>query len=513
MKSFVERWTVLLGGALLLPDTALAGLQDTTPDRPDAARAAQAGAIELPVRRVVLDNGMTILALPRPGAPTISLVVRFSVGGVNERPGTTGAAHFLEHMMFRGSQSVGTLDWEAERRFHPLMDAAHDSLVAARAAGDAVTAERLGQRLRELEDSVGAYSDPGAFDRVLRRAGARGLNATTTSDATTYFVDLPSRRLEEWFRLEADRMANPVFRGFHAERRVVMEERRLRVEGDPAGALAEAHLAAAFAVHPYRLPVVGYMSDLQKLGRAEVADYHAAYYGANNAVVAIAGHLDPDEVERLARRYFGPLPAGDPPPPVLLAEPEQRGERRVELVLNAQPLLRIGWKVPQADHPDTPALELLTSLLTGGRSSRLYRRLVLEDRSAVSVYTSFQPGSAFPRLLVIGATPRTPATAAEVEEAIYEEIDRLGRDGPSAAELGKVANQTRAGAVRGLQSNFGLALRLAEYQALFGEWREMLRRPERLRAVTSEATRRVVREYLVPERRTVAVLVSDGGER
>lgn len=474
-------------------------------------QTAAEGGYELPVRRIVLDNGMRVLALHRPGAPIVSLVVRYSVGGVNERLGTTGAAHLLEHMLFKGSETVGTKDWQAEKAYYAPMDAAHDSVLRARAAGDEAEEERLLERITSLEDSARVFTDTGEFDRVLRRLGARGLNATTTTEATTYFVDLPSRRLEDWFALEADRMANSVLREFYSERKVVIEERLLRVEGDPQGALAEAHLMAAFDVHPYGVPVVGHMSDLRNVSRAEVARYHRQYYGANNAVVAIVGNVEPDEVRELAERHFGPLPVGRPPPPVLAEEPEQTGERRVELAREARPRLRIGWKVPDALHEDTPALEIVVNLLTGGRTSRLHRRLVLQDRSATAVFASLGPGSAYPRLLVIEAAPLAPSTTEELEAAIYEEVAKLAEEGPSEEELERVRNQTRAGSVRGLQSNFGLALRLAENEALFGGWEAMLARPRGLRAVTIDQARRAAAAYLVRARRTVAVLAPSRG--
>lgn len=221
----------------------------------------------LPVREVVLDNGMTVLVLPRDGAPTVSFVVRFGVGGVHEHLGTTGIAHLLEHMLFKGTTSIGTREIEAELALFARMDAVHDTLLRARASGDGVRITALESRIEELEDSARAYVVPNELDRILTEAGARGLNATTASEGTTYFVELPANRVELWFALEADRMSHPVFREFYAERDVVIEERRMRVETDPGGLLYESHLAAAFTMHPYGVPVVGYMSDLQTLSR------------------------------------------------------------------------------------------------------------------------------------------------------------------------------------------------------------------------------------------------------
>ena len=227
----------------------------------------------LPVQQVALDNGMRLVILRRPGPPTISFTVQFNVGGVNERLGTTGIAHLLEHMLFKGTTSVGTRNIEAELELYPWMDSAHDSLAEARARGDSVRAVELSERIVQLEDSAAVFIESNEFDHILTRAGARGLNATTTNESTVYFVDLPSNRAELWFALEADRMLNPVFREFYAERDVVAEERRMRVEMNPAGALAEAHLASAFRMHPYGVPVVGYMADLQVMSRQDVERY------------------------------------------------------------------------------------------------------------------------------------------------------------------------------------------------------------------------------------------------
>jgi predicted Zn-dependent peptidase len=465
----------------------------------------------LPVRGLTLGNGMRLLILPRPGAPTVSFVVQFGVGGVNERLGSTGIAHLLEHMLFKGTTTVGTKDVDAEFELFPLMDAAHDTLVHARATGDVATVGRLDDRIAALEDSARVFVEANEFDRILTRAGAQGLNAMTTTGSTMYFVELPSNRTELWFALEADRMLNPVFREYYSERNVVTEERRMRVETSPAGMLYEAHLAAAFTMHPYGVPVVGYMSDLEAISRSEIESYYRRFYGPNNAVVAIVGDIDPDQVERWAREYLGPVPRGETPAPVTSVEPKQLGERRVVVEWDAEPSLRIGWHVPSGVHADAPALAILTSVLTGGRTSRLHRRLVLEDQISGGVFASLGPGSRYPQLLQIGASPLAPHTTREVELAIYEEIARLAADGPAQNELERVRNQIAAGSIRRIQSNLGLAFQLAESLSLFGDWTETFRFSDRLRAVTADDVQRMARDYLTQQNRTVATLVKKEG--
>ncbi|MEQ1855791.1 MAG: pitrilysin family protein, partial [Longimicrobiales bacterium] len=256
-----------------------------------AAIAQETPGERLPVREVTLDNGMRFLVLRREGAPTVSFVTRFGIGGVNEHLGTTGIAHLLEHMLFKGTSTIGTRDVVAERALFDRMDTAHDTLIAARARGDTTTAGVLRGRIEALEDSARAYAVPNELDRIFTEAGARGLNATTSNDATTYFVELPANRAELWFALEADRMSDPVFREYYTERKVVTEERRQRIETSPFGRLYEEHLAAAYTVHPYGVPVVGYMTDLETLSRRDVESYYRRYYAPRNAVVAIVGDV------------------------------------------------------------------------------------------------------------------------------------------------------------------------------------------------------------------------------
>ncbi len=494
------------------------------------AAAPRPPGLDLPVVQDTLDNGLQLVVLPRPGAPTVSLVVRFGVGGMHETPGSTGIVHLLEHMLFKGSTRVGTLDPRAERPLLAATDAAHDSLLAIldrrRAAREetvqrppetdtllATEVRRLDARIDALEDSARAFVVANEFDRILSGWGARGLNATTSNEATTYFVELPANRLEGWFALEADRWLDPVFREFHTERDVVMEERRLRVDTSPGGLLYEAHLAAAWDDHPYRQPVIGTMADLRRLTRAEVRAYRERYYGARNAVVAIVGAVEPEEALRLAERWFGPVPAGDPPPALTPPPPPTDGPRRVEVEWDASPLLRVGWHVPSADHPDAPALQLLAALLTGGRTSVLFRSLVEGSGVATGVLASLGPGESLDRLLSIDLTPREPATIEEAEAALLDAIDRAIEEGIDPEALERVQAQLAASEVRRLRSSFGLALQLAEATARFGDWREGFRSTARLRAVGPEEIRAAAARWLTPSGRVTAVLRRPGEAR
>ena len=511
MRLFVSRCAMALS---LVVAPALPAAGQTTGD-PGAAERADPPGMSLPVREHTLANGMRLLILPRPGAPTVSAVVQFNVGGVNEVLGRTGIAHLLEHLLFKGSSRLGTLDAVGEQALFRQMDLHNDSVLVERAAvsPDSARIERLTAEIAALEDSARALVVPNEFERTLSRVGARGLNATTTNEATIYFVELPANRLELWFALEAERMSDPVFREFYAERDVVTEERRMRIENNPFGRLYETHLDVAWSVHPYGVPVVGYMTDLETLTRAQVADYYRRYYGARNAVVTLVGDLDPDHTVALAERWFGPLLAGETPPPVLAVEPPQRGMRRVDVEYDAEPALRLGWHVPGVLHEDAAALTMLTSLLTGGRTASLYRKLVQDERTATSVLSSMGPGERYPRLFMLDVVPRAPTTTAELEAAMLAEIERLKVELFPEEALQRVRNQIAAGSIRRLQSNLGLAFQLAGAESVFGDWRSTFELTDEIRDVTAEDVRRVVQKYFTTDNLSVATLVRPGESR
>lgn len=493
--------TALLLAALAWPGSA--GAQE-------AAAPAPPG-LDLPVVEATLENGLRLLALQRPGAPTVSFVLRFEVGGADEVLGETGLAHLLEHLVFKGTTTIGTTSLADELVLFDAMDAVHDSLLAIRGLrGEDGARVRLTRRIEALEDSARTFVVANELDRLLTENGARDTNATTDHEATTYFSRLPANRAELWFVLEADRLANPIFREFYAERDVVAEERRTRIEATGAGRLSEEFYAAAYRVHPYGVPVIGHMSDILTHTREEVESFHARYYVPNNAVMAVVGDVEPERVIRWARRYFEDIPAGPDPPRVVASEPPQRGERRIRVVFDAEPELFVGWHVPDGYHEDAPALTVLSRILTGGKTSRLYRRLVAGDQLATSVAAGIGPGFRGPRLFTLSAQPMSGRGTPELEEAIYAEIQRLIDEPPSVEELARVRNQIESGEVRRLASNFGLAFQLAESLAYHGDWKETFRTGERLAEVTSAEIQRVARKYLTEDNRTVGELVRAG---
>lgn len=333
--------------------------------------------------------------------------------------------------------------------------------------------------------------------------GAEFWNAFTSYDYTLYFVYLPSNRLELWMTMESDRMENPVFREFWPERDVVMEERRLG-ENDPDDVLSEAFYSVAFSASPYKRPIIGWMSDILAIDRKKLIAYHKVYYAPNNATAVIVGDIDYRIVRRLAERYFEPIPAQQPPPPVETREPEQTGERRVIVEHTANPQLKIGYHKPTYPHPDDATFQVLSRVLSGGRTSRLYKEIYEKKKLTADPPWAYSgPGRRYDNLFVIGAEPRHPHTLEEVEAAIYEEIERLKREPVTERELQRIKNQYEAWLIQRMGSNVSMAFQLAYAHTVLGDYRAIRNRVERIKKVTPDDIMEVASKYLIERNRTV----------
>jgi len=458
---------------------------------------------------VRLDNGMRFLLVRRGTAPVFAAILRFRVGSADDRSGETGLAHLFEHLAFKGTSHIGARDAEAERPVLDDLDRAVRELQAEIDKGDAADPARLDalrEQFKTLRQRGTDLVVKDEFTDILTSNGAAGLNARTSPDLTSYHVSLPANRLELWCLMESARLRDPVLREFYSERDVVMEERRYRIDNHPQGRLYEALLLAAFSAHPYRVPGVGWMSDLQRLTRPQAEAFRRAYYIPNNAVGAIVGDIDADGTEALLRRYFGPFPAAPPPSLPLTVEPPQTGERRVTVEFDAETQILIAFHKPGLSHPDDPVFDVIDGVLSSGRTGRLFRRLVTEAQVASSVITFQAPGQRFPNLYAIGAEPRAPHTAQDVERAVLAELRRLGDEPVGEAELRKIRNQVESDAVYDLRSSTSLAAQLSFYEILTGDWRSLVRRTEALKLVTPAQVQEVARRTFTAANRTVAIL-------
>ncbi|MFQ5432375.1 MAG: M16 family metallopeptidase [Nitrospinota bacterium] len=469
-----------------------------------------AESLENRVKEYVLDNGLKILVLNRPGTPIFSAYIRFLVGAVDEQVGRTGSAHILEHMMFKGSKRIGTKDFSVEKEIMDDVERIGKKLDSERQKGRKADPEKAAELKKALKKRLAdqrGYIIKDEISEIYTRNGASGFNAFTGPDTTTYLVKLPNNKLELWAWLESDRIRSPVMREFYSERDVVMEERRRSVDNSPEGTLYEQFKAVLYIAHPYGWPIIGWESDIGLLPKDTVRDFLRTYYSPNNAVVAIVGDIEPDKVYRTIKKYFSDIPAQYIPPRVSTKEPPQKGERRLEVEMDANPSIMIGFHKPSIGNKDDYVFDIIDSVLTQGRTSRLYKSLVLEKGVAVSVSGFGAGGALYDNAYALHITPRAPHTTEEVEEALYEELNRLKEEPISDHELQKVLNNMEAGYIRKLRSNSGLAYYLSDYESITGDWRYMVRYLDEIRKITPADVMEAAKKYLVKTNRTVATLV------
>jgi len=496
-----------------------------------AGLLAGSEGLQIPVQEFTLDNGMTFLVVERHNAPVFSGYICVGAGSAYERIGNIGMAHLLEHMMFKGSQEVGTTDWEAERDLMMKEDSVWAKIDDAMQETRYIRLnqpEKLDEHLKYIEDlnslldSLAAASSKyviqNEFDRIYSRNGAAQFNATTGYDFTYYYVSMPANRLELWFNMEAGRLIHPAFREFFPERDVVSEERRQSVENSPDAKLFEQLIGTAFIAHPYQI-FWEWQSEENMLTRADAQHFFDTYYIPQRISVAIVGDVTLDEVKEMAEKYFGAMPRGRDPEPIYTVEPPQPGERRVQLEFDANPMLTIAYHKTAFDDPDEPAFSVIERLLGDGRTSRLYKSLVLEKQLCLDIGVYTFPGNMMgdlhPSVFCIDAYPKEGVTTGQIETAVYEELAKLASEPVDETELTKIKNNIDADFVWGTYSNMGLAQFLARAHNLARDWRYLSTLRERLLAVTADDIMNIAAEYFTKENRTVATLIpkAKGGEQ
>ncbi len=479
---------------------------------------SDAGAQKLEGRVVehTLDNGMRLILMERHAAPVVSAVIRFEVGSVDEEEGRSGLAHLYEHLAFRGTEVVGTLDFEKETALRAKIDSLESQRTRLLESGETeysisivVVDEKLEKAAAELE-SVLIIEE---LDQIYNLNGSIGLNATTTADYTTFEVDLPSNRLPLWAVLESDRMAHSIPRDFETERRIVGAEKQARIQDDPDAALYTEFLKAAFTVHPYRRPVPGWPGELESIDLDDAHLFYRTYYSPGNAVAAVVGDIDIEHVIALAETTFGLVPCREVPcarrvPP----EPGQDAMRIAKLERDTEPALFMGFHKPRITHPDDRVLEVLSEILTTGTLSRLNQALFVEKQIAMHVASWLGPGDRYPNLLIIAARPIWPHSCEEVEEAVWAELDKLAAGPVGEEELQRAKNRLSANFLRNLQDNRGMAEELSYYELATGDWRNLERRVSGIESIGPEDIQRCAGKYLVRDNCSVARLVSTGRE-
>jgi len=473
------------------------------------------------VKEHQLANGMKWLIVQRPQAPVFTGYVRLKVGGMDEEPGYTGLAHLFEHMAFKGTPVLGATDFEKEKKILEQIAETGDNLAKLErsAQGQTQEAKALREKLTQLSAEHEKLFDENALTQLYQLSGATNLNATTNKDLTSYFVGLPKNRFEMWALIEASRLASPVMRDFYKERDVVLEERRMRTDSEPGGAMYEELLQLAYTMSPYRWPVVGYTEDLQAMTLEKASAFFEKYYVPANAVGCVVGDLNYEEVVKVLEKTFGAIPARPIPPRPVFAEPPERNIRRSTVIFDASPRLYLAFRKPTLPSRDDYVFDVLEVLLGQGRTGRLHRRLVLKDRLAAGVGAFGAPGSRIENLFVIGATPLASAKLDAMEAAIWQELERLKTEKVPEKELEKVRNRLLADQARNLDTNDGLAGSLSYFEAVAGDWRYVADHSKHIAAVTADDVQRVAQTYFKPEKGVVvdlkkpAVQATKGGAK
>lgn len=407
------------------------------------------------VKTFTLKNGMKFLVMEDSSIPNANMYLFYKVGSRNEYPGITGLSHFFEHMMFNGAKKFG----------------------------------------------------PKQFDRTMEFNGGAN-NAYTTQNVTVYTNWFPVSAMETIFDLEADRISslNIDTQMIESERGVVLSERSTGLENSPWRMLGEAVNAAAFQEHPYHWSVIGYESDIKNWTKEDLEQYFRTYYAPNNCVVVISGNVKTAEVKRLAEKYMEPIPANKDPKAVHLVEPPQTGERRVTVQKEvATPYLMVAYHTPETKHKDYYALDILSSVFSSGNTSRLYSSLVDKKQLATAVFTGYDE-TFDPNLFQFYAASAKGVKETDVENAIYEEIEKVKKDGISAAELQKIKNQKLMQFYSQIETINGKANNIGTYELFFGDYKKMFNAPAEYEKVSVEDVKRVANEYFKKSNRTVGVL-------
>ena len=464
------------------------------------------------VTEFTLANGLHFIVAERHEAPVVSFHTYVNAGSVDDPSGETGIAHMFEHMAFKGTESIGSKNWPEEKKAIDHEEEVYDRLDAERNRGvkaDPKKIEALEAELKAADEKANSLVVPNLYPRMIEQNGGAGMNAQTGSDATEYFYSLPSNRLELWFLLESERFIQPVFREFYKERDVVMEEYRMRVESEPQGKLLQSFQATAFAAHPYRNMGTGWPSDVAHLRRADAWNFFHKYYVPGNITLAIVGDVNPAEAKRLAEKYFGPMPARPLPPLLHTVEPPQDGPKRAEVESPSQPLLVLGYKRPDQYSKDDPVFDIVSGILSSGRTGLLYKELVRDKQIALAAEADDTfPGGKYPNLFLFFLAPAMGHTTADNEKAFYDLLERFQSQKVDATTLARVKTKTRADLIRRLDSNSGLAGLLTAYYAAYGDWTKLFTSLDDLDKVTSDDVQRVAKQYFTPENRTVAYLIA-----
>ncbi len=472
-------------------------------------RAQDLKAFEKRVTEFTLPNGLHFIVLERHDAPVVSFHTYVNTGSVDDPKGKTGLAHMFEHMAFKGTDTIGSTNPVAEAAALKEVERVYDLLDAERNKQNRADPEKLKKLQADLDAAIEKANDyvvDNLYPRIIEENGGVGMNASTSEDSTNYFYNFPANRIELWYYLESSRFLHPVYRQFYKERSVVREERRMRTESDPQGKLIEQMQATAIEAHPYRVPTVGWASDIENLRVGDAREFFRTHYVPANMTISIVGDVDPARAKALAQEYFGRLPKAPLPEPVMTEEPEQAGPKRVEVESPAQPIEIVAYHRPDQYDKDDAVLDVVSAVLSEGRTSIIYKELVRDKQIALAAGAEATfPGGKYPGLFFFYLIPALGHTCEENEKALDVILANFEKTKVDEATLARVKTKTRAALIGRLDNNAGLAELLANYYANYGDWRKLFTELDEIDKVTAADVQRAAKQYFTSNNRTIAL--------
>ncbi len=455
-----------------------------------------------------LNNGLTVILIERHEVPIFSAFLRVNAGSVNEEVGKTGLAHMFEHMAFQGTSLIGTTQWEKEKAALEKLEVSYQAYQQEQRKGkekDEHKLKELAEALEKAQVEADAFVKRNEFSKIAGQAGCPDLNAYTNSTETGYMNSFPISQFEIWAYLESERLRKPVMREFYRERASVQEERRMRTESNPTGRLIEQFYAAAFLAHPYHQPPIGWPSDIQTLSATDAKTFWEDYYAPSNVILSLAGGLNPSEVMPIIEAYFGRIPSRPGKVPSLPVEPLQNAERQVILTEDAEPVYIEGYHRGNFQDPDDSVYDLIEIILVKGKTSRLYKSLVVKQKIAAAVDAeACTPSGEYPCLFALEALPMKGHTAREVRKVLHAQIEILKQRGVSQEELESAKRKIKVSILDTMTKNMDLAILFAKLHHFYKDWKEGIRQISLYDKVTIEDIKRVAQKTFRSTNRTAA---------
>lgn len=477
--------------------------------------------IKSKIKKYTLENGLKIIFMQNGANPTVALYWKILAGSSDENPSNSGIAHMLEHMLFKGTKIVGTVDYEKEKKYLEVLNIWYHRLDAYKSKLESANEEKekwekkiqiLEKRISILEGEVKKYQISEEDSIIYSINGQRGYNAYTSEDVTNYQIELPSNRIEIWAKLESDRIQNSVFREFYTERNVVAEERRMRVENNPFGFLYEKFIEEIYKGHPYGYPTIGPMKNILNFKKEQAEEYFKNYYRPDNTVIAVVGNFDQEKTFEIIKKYFSNWKKSDYPIPRNKVKKLEYRKVDLKIEKDGSPVQLLAWKKPNFPSRENLVLEILADILTGRMDTRLHKKLIEEQKYAsnISLYTS-EPGERYENLFLFVIFPnlailKDPNNKEELKEiynkiqqSILEELEEIKKNGIKEEELNRVKQVSLTKFIKKMRSNAYLADIFTYYELIYGDYSIIFDYYKMIDSITSSEIQKVVKEYLSPE--------------